>query len=207
MLQGNVQQCTGSAVSNCKSYALDGSCFECLTGYYLDLATKTCIVLTTSVASCEAYSRASASASILCSRCAVGYYLAANQLTCTSQALNTIANCQSYTSSTVCSACAAGFYLGPNAATCIAVPGGFDAKCAVYSQTTGACLGCVAPNILQVTPSGATCTSTSLSNCLGYAANNVCNICNPGFYPLNGVCVAITSVIANCQLYSGPNSC
>lgn len=119
-----------------------------------------------------------------------------------------IANCAVYSSNNTCSSCISNYVL-TNSTYCQAA---VAQNCFTYTDIN-TCASCDPNNNnmgLQTNSNGITnCVTKNVANCV--ISTNVspflCTQCVAGFYPSAGVCVTVTTIIANCYNYDTATTC
>jgi hypothetical protein len=183
-------------LTNCLNYSQTSDvCTTCATDFVLTTDGRAC---KSKISNCLAYAASTAAdASLLCSQCAVGYYLASNKLSCVTGA---IANCAEFVDYTgACSKCRNGYYASNGG--CVAATG--IAGCLTFSQTQDLKCDTCQANFAKFTVQQGCTLVTPINNCKTYSAPTVCSLCNDGFGLGAGglTCNALTT--ANCVAYFG----
>ena len=183
--------------SQCLNYTLTAdTCTLCSSGFFLSADATNCIAFPNGIFQCRLYSAATT-----CTQCNAGYYLS-NNLCLASTLIN---NCITYSANFTCSACASSFFLN-NATSCITATA---ANCLTYSSIN-VCASCATGFGLQTSNGVTSCVAVNLPNCVNATtvAPFTCLICSTGFFPnSNGVCTAVSSIIANCLTYDTATTC
>lgn len=160
-----------SPITSCTAYtvgSLTGSAFGCSTCPSTAYLSNNSCVTRTTITNCAAYT---ANADT-CTTCATGYFLSADQKTCTAYP-NGIFKCANYSSANTCTFCSPGYYLASNACTAVTTTIG---NCVDYATAT-TCLNC-ATNYVA---SGNTCVAATAQNCATYTSASACKSCNQGY--------------------------
>lgn len=160
-------------LSTCAEQKDETTCAVCVDGYYL--SENGCVAVDVAINKCEAYTSAT-----VCSRCAQGYALGNAGAKC-------FTNCISAGDSG-CEQCIAGKY--PVSGECVDVPSAsLITDCQMYLSVNST-ITCSACSPLYAF-NGTHCVSVGQSmNCDSIIESMHCLVCEPGYYPLNGKCVA-----------------
>ena len=219
--------CVLNTANNCGIIKMNGDCFACNSGYYIDSNTKKCVAVlaTKVVAQCNAYD-----GSQNCVACNTGFYVSSANCTAVN---TTVANCNLYTANGVCGACATGYIFSVDGTACVATP--TIANCGSYTYL--ACNSCGsgfvnnANNYFSAfnTSAGTTfenlflnsfrqntnwrslsvCQAIAVTNCASYKSFNQCAVCSAGYF-LNavGTCTAFPlAIIEGCAMYGSATTC
>ena len=219
--------CVLTAANNCSIVKMNGDCFACASGYYIDNNTKKCVSVPTAkvVAQCNAYD-----GSQNCVACNTGFYV--SNANCT--AVNTtVANCNLYTANGKCGVCATGYIFSVDGTACVATPAisncgsytylscntcgsGYINNANSYFTAFNTSASAVFENLFLTSYSKATnwqalsvCQAITATNCASYKTYNQCAVCSTGYF-LNsvGTCTAFPlAIIDGCAIYSNANTC
>lgn len=209
------------------------NCSSCVTNYYLVTSANSCALRTINFRQCQVYNVTAD----LCSQCIAGFYLSNGNTTCTqyptgivgcieySSALNCtqcdvnlffngtwcnpvptnqlVKNCTYYKDAKTCNLCQKNFALVSN--QCLQSSA---TNCLTWASTT-ACGSCYSGFGFQTTSGIRNCVEITDKQCITYQMffPFSCSLCQPGFYPLNGVCTAVNTTIQFCIIYDSPNTC
>lgn len=183
--------------TQCTGYSLFAdTCTGCASGYFLSANAQNCVAFPNGIYQCSVYSTA-----VNCTRCNPGYYLSNNACI----ASTVIQNCAVYSANFTCSICASGYFL-TNSTYCQQA---IATNCLTYTSIN-TCASCPSGLGLQTTNGITSCVNPNLANCLNATQTTpfTCLVCNTGFYPnTNGVCTAVTRVIASCVIYDSATTC
>ena len=196
----NTFTCTGTEITNCEVFS--GSCTKCKRGFYLD-GSSACVTNPV-IADCVSFLTDGK-----CSACSAGKHPAANGLSCVADPapLSFRSNCKAYSAIDTCSTCNPGFLL--SGGNCVDAAANAIAKCRAQTNAN-VCAACESSFFSQtgVTPNVCQPRLGKINDCLSYSDTG-CNLCNPStfWHATSGTCRRVTTVIANCKLYSDATTC
>lgn len=133
-----------------------------------------------------------------CQFCIRDHYLA-NGLCNSISYSSLISGCNIYANATTCYQCDNGLFLSNNAQVC------------VVTSTVIGCLTYSNQTTCAVCQSGFALTNglcAFLQNCVSVSDAGICTTCATGYYSNSaGICVQVSLLIANCQIYSSNSTC
>ena len=140
------------------------------------------------------------SAKDTCSKCSNNYYVLNGQC---NEVTTKVTYCIEYSDKTTCSKCQSEFLLVDN--VCVPV----EAKnCATYTSQTE-CSTCITGYGFKQEGNLYNCVLKNVSNCVSSEDTEPykCYECVSHFYPLEGVCTAVTVIIDGCEFYATADTC
>ena len=186
-----------SKPAECSEYdKLSDKCLKCHVGYFISMDGINCTPYPQGLNGCRIYRTKTT-----CKACEADKYL--REGLCL-DIVNSIPNCLYYDDESICTDCEPGFLnIKGNCVQAVAK------DCATY-EGINACRTCKPDAGLKLELGILNCVQQNISNCISF--ENVepykCIICNPEFYPDGeGVCVAVTTQIEKCMVYSDQDIC
>lgn len=193
------QQSLCDAVPNCGLCTITDlviTCDVCMSGYFLQASSHSCVKCSENCVHCSAEST--------CAFCQDNYTLSSSSSpsTCTA---STIQNCDLCYDASTCNTCSNGFYRNDEG-TCIQDNQCNIAGCKECNQDQSTCTKCYKGYYLT----GKTCTlcSAGIPNCISCDAPSTagssratlsCNTCQQGYHLRDGVCEACSDITRYCQ--------
>jgi len=192
-------KCSKNPLNNvlfCYIYQDYNNCKQCMSGYFLESSTK-CTALTT-VTDCVQYELNSNA----CSRCIESKILNTDTNSCDVRQ-NIIANCSLHNSTKEeCETCNSSYVLTNMYLNCESEITDCDAyKDPSLSSSGDICTSCVTGKYVNASYNA--CLVGNKSNCLEYkSVTGDCEICQTGYYYLNGNCTLRNQTLYQCTVYT-----
>ena len=203
---------TTKNISNCKIYGkLSNFCFLCEESFLLTEDNLMCVPFLKTIQNCHQYD-----SSTHCQICANKHYPKDEKCILMPENFQT-KNCSLYNENMTCMKCSSGFLLVNN--QCIALQ---VSNCKTF-ENHKKCLTCEDNHILHLLPSGlVTCEPQTIPHCSQSTVplpsnlsplseqnkfSSWCLQCETNFFPSNGVCLAVSLRIPNCEVNSSSSSC
>ena len=200
-------------INNCKSLSsIFDICFECNEGFTLTLDSLNCIPYLKPIENCLQYNSLEE-----CLVCGSGSYPSGSLCVPVPSALRTN-HCSDYDANMRCMKCESNFLLVNNQCMQLQV-----SSCLKYVNHKQ-CETCMENYILHVQASGnISCEFKSIWHCTktteltnapqskmfddSTITTSWCVQCDSGYYPSNGMCLAVAQVIPNCEIYLSSETC
>jgi hypothetical protein len=197
-LNGAVCQARNVTMRECVTYKAEkDECSVCEAGSFVSPDGKSCIKYPTGIKGCRIYKSLTE-----CTACKTGLFF--NKTRCDAvPTASQIAKCIYYADIATCILCEQGFAVSEG--KCIQSQA---TNCLTFASKT-ACGSCYDRFGFKEDGGIRNCVAIEDKQCLIYQPFHPfkCTTCAAEFYPLNGICTAVTTTIENCQEYDSPSTC